>query len=362
MLGHHSYFCLIAMFFASAGSPAGAADDDGCGTHVRAEDAAVALYLQRVGAYELRRPEPRFVPEVPLTIHVVRNTNGSGAGLSQGEIDETIADANTAWETGGIRFYQRGATRFIDDDGLIHIDSEIELEVLRATDNIANTVNIYFVDEIDLWFTDLQCAISTFSWEPLQGIVFKKECTARGNQRATMAHELGHYFDLHHTHSTLFGEECPDGSNCASAGDQLCDTPADPNCRETVDRETCLYTGTEERCGDPFDPDVENCMSYAGRCRNRFSPGQRQRALATLFNIRTGLFDLGNPGVVWVDFGYSGDSDGTYARPWSSLEEGLANVSEGGRVVCRPGRSGETMNIRQRVILDAFGGAAEIGD
>ncbi|MGH7150154.1 MAG: choice-of-anchor C family protein, partial [Planctomycetota bacterium] len=48
-----------------------------------------------------------------------------------------------------------------------------------------------------------------------------------------LAHEFGHYLDLYHTSETLFGTEqqgiCQAlAPNCASAGDLVCDTPADP--------------------------------------------------------------------------------------------------------------------------------------
>ncbi|MFN0135767.1 MAG: M43 family zinc metalloprotease [Phycisphaerae bacterium] len=341
------------------GSSAGR--DHGCLTRMHPEDIDVARFLHRIGAYHLAVPLPRFIPQIPLTIHVVRETDGTGADLSMAEIDETIADANERMAQLGMIVFQRGATRFIDDSGFLHIDNEFEMDLLRLTDNIANTINIYFVDEITLFFGDVSCAVSTFSFQPTQGIVFKKSCTAQGGNDHTFAHEIGHYFDLHHTHATYFGEECPDGSNCESAGDQVCDTPADPNCDEIVDRTSCEYEGTEERCGDPFQPDTHNQMAYVGRCADFFTPQQKSRALATLLNIRPSLFDLGNPTVVWVDFGYAGLSDGSYGRPWPTLDAARDHVSMGGRVVMRPGNSGETLVLSDELILDSFRGSAVIG-
>ena len=65
--------------------------------------------------------------------------------------------------------------------------------------------------------------------------MIKNDCTAAGGNDTTLSHELGHYFDLYHTHETSFGTECPSGSNCQSAGDMVCDTPADPNLGQTRD-------------------------------------------------------------------------------------------------------------------------------
>ena len=44
----------------------------------------------------------------------------------------------------------------------------------------------------------------------------------------TLAHQLGHFFGLLHTFDITNGLELVDGSNCETAGDGICDTPADP--------------------------------------------------------------------------------------------------------------------------------------
>ncbi len=82
----------------------------------------------------------------------------------------------------------------------------------------------------------------------------------------TIAHELGHFFGLPHTFSRDNGEELVDGSNCKTAGDKFCDTPADPY--NEADQETewtknCrfIYEGLDPN-GDYYRPDVGNIMSY----------------------------------------------------------------------------------------------------
>jgi len=57
-------------------------------------------------------------------------------------------------------------------------------------------------------------------------------------------HEFGHLFGLLHTHGAVnnaqvnandpngnYWAECPDGSECCTLGDYICDTPPDPNTR-----------------------------------------------------------------------------------------------------------------------------------
>ncbi len=68
---------------------------------------------------------------------------------------------------------------------------------------------------------------------------------------ATIAHEMGHYFGLLHTHETANGTELVNGTNCGTAGDLLCDTPADGfHTFGDVNGSTCaLSSGTGELKG-----------------------------------------------------------------------------------------------------------------
>lgn len=109
------------------------------------------------------------------------------------------------------------------------------------------------------------------------------------------AHELGHVFSLPHTHANMAGpvgtDELVNGSNCATAGDFICDTPADPILSAVPGRvdSLCNYTDTvyTDANGDLFQPDTRNIMSYAPySCYNQFSPQQLDQVRFCLDNIR----------------------------------------------------------------------------
>ena len=84
----------------------------------------------------------------------------------------------------------------------------------------------------------------------------------------TLAHELGHYFGLLHTFETSNGAELVDGSNCETAGDGICDTPADPYIEgspiqwtDLADPCRFVYRGLDAN-GDFYTPHTANVMSY----------------------------------------------------------------------------------------------------
>jgi len=90
-------------------------------------------------------------------------------------------------------------------------------------------------------------------------------------QPDTLAHELGHYLGLCHTHEELAGSGIAAGAaECESTGDGICDTPWDPG------PERCaLLSGCSTACADVnAQPDVSNVMSYYMPCRRGLSAEQ----------------------------------------------------------------------------------------
>ncbi len=112
---------------------------------------------------------------------------------------------------------------------------------------------------------------------------------------AVLAHELGHIFSLVHTFSNMAGpvatDELVNGSNCTTAGDFICDTPADPGLSAVPNRvdSLCNYTDTiyTDANGDLFNPDTRNIMSFAPYpCYDHFSPQQLLQMRYCLDHIR----------------------------------------------------------------------------
>lgn len=104
------------------------------------------------------------------------------------------------------------------------------------------------------------------------------------DQLGLVSHELGHNLGLFHTFfapdeaSEIM--ELPDSSNCAIAGDYICDTPADHlSLLDSVSSETCIFSPPgmwhAQIIDPPLNPDISNLMSYYPyECRNKFTDEQ----------------------------------------------------------------------------------------
>jgi hypothetical protein len=274
-----AFTCLIA---ACAMSLAARAEE--CATAVLPEEVPVVLESQAVGLYQLGVPAAGLY-YVPLAFHVVQRDDGS-EGIQPERLEQALIDANAAFLPMGIQFcvvlnapIRNSLWNPLRDSG--------QVDILRQTDVVPAAVNIYFTE------TTLFCGLSSFTFSRVQGIIMHNDCTGVSWNHSTFPHEIGHYFDLFHTHETAFGRECTSGSNCDVAGDLLCDTPADPRLSsENVDGNCQYIGGGNGPCeGDPpYDPDTRNYLSYSRTwCRDRFSDGQHERGLATLLNLRPEL-------------------------------------------------------------------------
>ncbi|MEL6674662.1 MAG: M43 family zinc metalloprotease [Bacteroidota bacterium] len=166
-----------------------------------------------------------------------------------------------------------------------------------ASNNEPGRINIYFSPEATV-NGQVRGGFAFLPGGPYEIVVLN---TIAVDNKATLSHELGHFFGLYHTHGkTNDGttDELVDGSNCGTAGDDLCDTPADPNLSVSTGSR-CNYIGNQQDDnGDFYAPDSSNFMAYSPpSCRDRFSAGQYTRMRFFLENGREQLLspeDCGN--------------------------------------------------------------------
>jgi hypothetical protein len=159
-----------------------------------------------------------------------------------------------------------------------------------AANNVADEINMYFVQASP--------GLCGYYAPWLDCVCIIGSCGQPGG--TTITHELGHFFSLPHTFNGWEGGNTPgpaqlelvNGSNCQTAGDYFCDTPAD----FLSYRWNCPYQGTQtDPTGTPYNPDPTFYMSYASDiCTNRFSNLQIG-AMQANANTRTTLINQGTP-------------------------------------------------------------------
>ncbi|MCO5247935.1 MAG: M43 family zinc metalloprotease [Chitinophagales bacterium] len=100
----------------------------------------------------------------------------------------------------------------------------------------------------------------------------------------TLAHELGHAFNLYHTfEGDNGGKDCPKDDNCSTDGDMVCDTPPHK-------RDECRTT----ECSTSLDINnsLNNFMSYCNTgLKGLFTPGQKERVIAAMNTLRISFLE-----------------------------------------------------------------------
>lgn len=219
---------------------------------------------------------------LPVRHIIVRRSDGTG-GISNAALDNAMNELNATYAAANMNFYECSRT-YLNNDTYFDFSTNEEAALAGLTE-VSNVINVFHCNTVtNAAGTASYCGYAYFPGGS-DRIVMKNSCTTNGS---TFIHEFGHYFSLYHTHQS--GNELVDGSNCTTAGDQICDTPADPNVSGQVNG-SCVYTGSAtDANGDAYNPPTTNFMSYSRKsCRVEFTDGQIARARYSAMNDRSYL-------------------------------------------------------------------------
>lgn len=101
--------------------------------------------------------------------------------------------------------------------------------------------------------------------------------------QSTLPHEMGHALGLYHPFEGSNGSTCPANADCTTDNDKVCDTEP---CVSLLGVYPCPTAATVNACtGSNYQGVQNNIMNY-GYCLNKFTPGQRSRALLQLKSLR----------------------------------------------------------------------------
>ncbi len=264
--------------------------DDYCGTSIDETnyDRLIELnqrWEDRASNFDLAKAYGGTTFFVPVQMHIIRQNSGLG-GSTEAEALTALDRMNDYYIDASIHFYLCDDINFIDNSNYYDY-SKSQMNALDAAYSQDNVVNIYIANSATNSSGSGICGHAQFPG----GLDFIMVTTSCMNNGSTLAHEMGHYLGLYHTHTTSFGSEAVDGSDCSTQGDLICDTPADPNLSGEVNNDGCIYEGVDtDENGQFYTPQVTNLMSYASKeCRFEITEGQLERALWTLQNERSYL-------------------------------------------------------------------------
>lgn len=221
---------------------------------------------------------------IPVQVHLIRETNGNSV-LTLQDIQNELDSVNTFYTNAGLVFYECQAAEMIDNSAYYDYLSTTDQNYFLTNHYVNDVINLYFANTVSTSNGPV-CGYAFFPGGP-DAAFLAASCAVNGS---TLAHELGHYFGLLHTHGGS-NDELADGSNCATEGDLICDTPADPGLSNSVVDTGCQYTGTAMDNNNQFYvPDVTNIMSYSRKvCRTTFTQQQYAVINLTYFTERTYL-------------------------------------------------------------------------
>jgi len=245
-------------------------------------------YQQFVADFMEKKKDPlrsgEVLTSVPIKAHIIRQTNGTG-GLTAQQLEDAITIMNGYYKNANIEFVLCGGINYINNSTYYDFEQS-EQSALIAAHQTDDVVNIYFANSVRSSSGSSLCGYAYYPGGP-NVVVMQNGCTRNGS---TLSHELGHFFALPHTHGGS-PAELVDGSNCSDAGDDFCDTPADPRLSSGTVSSSCVYTGTAtDANGDLYMPEPRNIMSYSRKsCRTLFSMEQYATMAYTLISSRAYL-------------------------------------------------------------------------
>ena len=234
---------------------------------------------------------------IPVAYHIVLGTGVQAP--SEATIIAQNDVMNEAYAETGFRFVVAYIGFTVNDDwygevapgtGTANNAPALEMKRALAIDP-ATTLNVFFTEFSRDRSTLLGYGAFPTSWPEgaAEWSIINRIGTLPGgnagsyNSGDTMVHEVGHNINLYHT----FQGGCHADSQCETAGDRVCDTPAQAGQPSTG----CPGPNVDTCPTSAGNDDNENFMNYlVDACAMTFTPGQAERAHASMAAFRPTIY------------------------------------------------------------------------
>lgn len=228
------------------------------------------------------RPLPKLDKTLSVVVHIVLDEMGNTKVL-ESDIQAAFDLLNTNFEKIALSFEicAFDSVPNFQYDSLLFDEEKNELSIKY---DVKNRINMYFIDADEE--KPSVCGKATLNGINNPGAIWMlKRCIDPGNN--TMSHEVGHFLGLEHTFTNP-NSQLVNNANCATTGDEICDTPADPY----VDGEpigeyikNCRFISEKKDAnGDFYDPLMSNIMSYYVGCTCDFTNDQYRKMAKNYLN------------------------------------------------------------------------------
>jgi hypothetical protein len=231
-----------------------------------------------------------FCGPVPVLAFVVRGADGQTSHAPE-DIEQEVARLNEIFTSMGetAPTFELAELAFVDDGALLSASTD-ELSRLAVDPRVHPAhpefyLPLVFTDALEAEGGVPRAGASTLPNGTCGGVHWGRSpevgviLVAKGRAPTTVAHEVGHFLGLCHTHETradapvlamdVGGQLAACTTPCRNDGDGVCDTPFDPG------PETCGYDAEcRTVCRTQDEPETSNLMSYYTECRREFSPDQ----------------------------------------------------------------------------------------
>ena len=246
-----------------------------------------------------------FVPRnvlryIPITFHLVADSDGDGR-VQEENVFLQLDNLNAQFADQQAIFYI-DRLNYINNTAVYETPSSSAAIVQMRLRKDNNSMNIFITNSAE--HGSEGPGITLAYYEPAEDWIVSRRNEINAFTR-TVAHEIGHFFDLPHT---FFGWECKpytdedygnpvnvdftlpcesgggsvlielqNGSNCNTAADKICDTPPDYNIGYLHQPNSCApNTTVKDKNGQVITPITNNYMSYYSNCGSWvFTPTQK---------------------------------------------------------------------------------------
>ncbi len=216
---------------------------------------------------------------INITLHLTKTSEGT-IDVDMGVINQSITDANSAFDPIKVKF-RISSIDTIDNYQLDNIRQGSNDKDLIARYYTQNMINLFLVSQLNNSTNQNICGYAFYPAAKKDVIIIRKNCLTG----TFLIEQLGHLFNLYHTHETAFGVEQVNESNCAIAGDLCCDTKADPNLSGKVNSSCELI----DLPG--YLTSAHNYMSFTlAGCKCYFSTDQYLRMINTMLYYKNYLW------------------------------------------------------------------------